>query len=794
MPEPTKLQFRVSSAIKSVIGRDLITNDFVAIFELVKNSSDAGASKVDIVFHASKDNKNKLFVIDNGKGMGLDDIKNKWLFVAYSAKKDHTEDSGESKKIYAGNKGIGRFSCDRLGQKLKLQAKKKGASQVEVLNINWGSFEKNSKILFESIDILHSTTKEMILPMEAEKIIDHSHGVIIEVDLWDKWDRAKLLKLKQHLAKLINPFGDSTSPFEVVLHCKDEKEEDRRILSGNRENRNQLVVNGTVENLIFETLKSKTTSLNVYIQNDNIKNGKGHIISELIDRGEVIYKIREDASEFLELLDAEFKCQIYYLNRSAKVTFNRRMGVSGPKFGSIFLFRNGFRVYPVGESDDDYWKMATRKSQGYARHLGTREVMGRVDIAGDESKFKEASSRDKGLVETTASMQLFDAVTKSIRRLENYVVGVTWKDILDKEHETAQRLSLDENRSRIIDLVLSLSSSKNIELLEYNDNLVNILSEKSEYFESTLIKLSNFAKDSTNEKLQNDINAAIARFEELKKAEREALKRAEEEEKARIEAEKKALNEEEKRKKAEKEVEKLGEAYDEEKKRSLFLMGSGSRDKDQLESFHHQIIIYAADNKERISTKIKRIHKYNDFDVNELLDLLSDLLETTEKIITTSRFATFANFRLDSARIDDDICLHIKEYIEKISTAYQSRISVTVYTNEIKFKVSFTPIELGMILDNLVNNAKKSRASNILFNFQLIAKDILQINVIDNGNGLKRSLAEPERIFEKGFTTTRGSGLGLYHSRKQIEKFGGELLLAVPQPNIGAEFIIRIKK
>jgi hypothetical protein len=36
-----KLHFKISSALKDIIGRDLITNDFVAIFELVKNSYDA---------------------------------------------------------------------------------------------------------------------------------------------------------------------------------------------------------------------------------------------------------------------------------------------------------------------------------------------------------------------------------------------------------------------------------------------------------------------------------------------------------------------------------------------------------------------------------------------------------------------------------------------------------------------------------------------------------------------------------------------------------------------------------
>jgi hypothetical protein len=39
-----RLHFDVSTGLKRVIGRDLITDDEVAIFELVKNSFDAGAS------------------------------------------------------------------------------------------------------------------------------------------------------------------------------------------------------------------------------------------------------------------------------------------------------------------------------------------------------------------------------------------------------------------------------------------------------------------------------------------------------------------------------------------------------------------------------------------------------------------------------------------------------------------------------------------------------------------------------------------------------------------------------
>ena len=45
-----ELDFKISSGLKNIIGKELITNDLIAIFELVKNSYDANASSVKIVF------------------------------------------------------------------------------------------------------------------------------------------------------------------------------------------------------------------------------------------------------------------------------------------------------------------------------------------------------------------------------------------------------------------------------------------------------------------------------------------------------------------------------------------------------------------------------------------------------------------------------------------------------------------------------------------------------------------------------------------------------------------------
>lgn len=131
------LHFKVSSGLKDILGRDLITNELVAIFELVKNGYDADATEINLIINSAED---YIIIQDNGKGMNRDDIENKWLFVAHSEKRN-------SERVYAGSKGIGRFSCDRLGKKLVLTSKKE--NQLSELSIDWGEFEKDSLLKFE---------------------------------------------------------------------------------------------------------------------------------------------------------------------------------------------------------------------------------------------------------------------------------------------------------------------------------------------------------------------------------------------------------------------------------------------------------------------------------------------------------------------------------------------------------------------------------------------------------------------------------------------------------------------
>ena len=197
--------------------------------------------------------------------------------------------------------------------------------------------------------------------------------------------------------------------------------------------------------------------------------------SSLVDRGELIYKIREPSS-YTRLKTSGFRCELYFLNQSAKQTFARRMGVPSVQFGSVFLFRNGFRVYPIGELGDDWFGMEVRKGQGYARFLGGRDVIGRIDVEGSDDDFKEASSRNTGLIETPAANELRECFMEHcLKRLEKYIVPVTFPDTEDKFTSDVSRLLTEPGRARVSAAVGKVFvDDKEVELLDYSRRLIRI--------------------------------------------------------------------------------------------------------------------------------------------------------------------------------------------------------------------------------------------------------------------------------------------------------------------------------
>lgn len=435
------LNFKTNIQLKSIIGKDLINDDNIAILELVKNSFDADAKKVEVTYLNLKKNDDKiidsfsektsrLIIKDDGLGMDLKDIQNKWLNIAYSEKKSNNR---QHNRMMAGAKGVGRFSCDRLGEYLNLYAKKNKSDEYILLKIDWKKFEiEDDKKEIQSIDIEYESLSNQDFKNKNLPIFEH--GVLLEIiklrSNWISetkdnkgnitgWNTDKLINLKKYLEKLINPNqAFEKNDFGIYLDAPELKNENDK-----KEEHEKFI--GKIENTIFEKLDFKTTSIECEI----IEEGKVTFTS-LKDKGQTIFWVKEKNIYYPFIKNA--KLTFYYLNPYSKAFFTKQTGIQSVNYGSIFLFINGFRIPPYGEVGDDWLGLDQRKNQGTARYIGLREIVGSIEILDNYNDFTVISSRE-GIVKNenyhilTNSKNNDSFVYKAFRRLEKYVVdGLSW--------------------------------------------------------------------------------------------------------------------------------------------------------------------------------------------------------------------------------------------------------------------------------------------------------------------------------------------------------------------------------
>lgn len=729
-----KLDFKISSGLKDIIGKELITNDRIAIFELVKNSYDANAKKVKIIFQnikkSGKNKTSKILIIDDGDGMSDKELSNKWLFVGYSEKKDFEKERSKdyrnkikNKRFVAGAKGVGRFSCDRLGATLRIYTKKADSSKIHQLDVNWTQFEENQKKEFQTIKVDYSTPSR--IDIEGISFNNFNKGTILEISsLNDAWDKTKLLDLRKYLQRLINPsLGDEKQEFKIDLQSKEYLEDDKKLKKDEQYN----LINGPVKNVVFEKLGIKTTQIKSSISHGKIK-------TELIDKGKFIFKL-EEKNEYPEV--EGITIYLFYLNPSAKNAFTRIMGVEPKNYGSIFLYKNKFRIHPYGDEGNDWLELEKRKLQGTKRYLANRELMGRIELHGPQLHFKEVSSRDGGVIMTSAYKSLLEYFKdKILRRLERYVVeGIDWdREELDKQKKP------EEIKRDSLALIQKLAGQikdpeKNI---QFSPDLLSVLKDKQVENLPQVIKNVEF--------LKNHIKAP--------------------EEKAYIEKQLKSV------KIATKNLELDKIAKEKELKvkerESLFLTKVISADKEIVINLNHTIENSTLIIKEMIIKINKKINENRP--IKEMIPFLDKLGVENEKIRVVSEIVSVANFDTKINTIKADLVVYIKEYLERIIKA--EIMDFKFKDDALEYVTNFKPIEISIVLDNLISNAKKAGASSVTVSFRIMNKK-LTITFADNGKGVHSNMND--KLFKRGHTTTRGSGVGLHYVSTLVEKMDGRV-------------------
>ena len=845
MADKKNLHFKTNVQLKSIIGKDLINDDNIAILELVKNSFDADSKKVEINFLNLKlnddnsttsysKNTSRIIIRDNGLGMDLSDITDKWLNIAYSEKKSNTK---QHNRRMAGAKGVGRFSCDRLGEYLNLYAKTENISEYIKLSIDWKKFEiEDEKKEIQSIlldyekitekDLLNSGLKPFNSGVLLEIIKLRSNWIYKKLDKEEKivdWNTDKLIQLKKYLEKLINPSQQfQNDDFGVYINAPE-------LISENKQKNDYEKFLGKVENRIFDKLDFKSTS----IECKTLENGK-ILFTELKDKGETIFWLKEKNIFYPEIKD--FKITLYYLNPYAKAFFTRQTGIKSVNYGSIFLFINGFRIPPYGEPGNDWLGLDMRKAQGYSRNIGSREIIGQIEIIDESNDFQIISSRE-GIVNNENYRKLISSEKndslffKSFRRLEKYVVvGLNWdssiydnkdprlREIESKiisgetsEDELEYREDNKVKQLRIYSIIHSIVSANHKDVIELyiNENLITQkVEEEKEKSEKEFEQLLN---DFDSKKIDTDtlnriLEQKAIKNKELEKQLREFAKYSTSEvtTKALLELQnyKKTIEDQtqliEKLKqelenlKGEKQkTETTAKVYKEraekaekelktEKEKSLYLLSTRRTLSEDADGLIHTIKINNVEVRDGLDIIIDDLID-NNFTVDELVKRLTYIRLNAERSLKMAEIATRSSLKEDIEKRDINIVKYIQEYVSIYGETFSETIEFFFEINNSQLIKNLSVLNLSIILDNLISNAVKWNANKVLFKFKNIENNKLSLIISDNGNGLvDEYLKDSDKIFElsvraqspKGLS---GSGIGLFYSKQLLNDMNSEI-------------------
>ncbi len=403
--------FKIRPAARHIltIGRDLIKDRYAAIVELVKNSYDADSPSVNIVFEGSEDrSRYRIVVEDAGHGMTRDTVINKWMVPSTDDKLKRRISPGG--RTMQGRKGVGRYAASILGNDLLLETTTDGVKTS--IFMEWASFEEDR--FLDDVEVLVES-EETDLPSGTRLTMTGGKELLAE------WDQKQLNNLKYELKKLQSPvkniFLDDNSEenFQIHLRLTNFLDDQDYVIDEEIE---PYPIFDLYDYKISGKIDSEGTGVLTY-SFQKIRNAQDEIIPfELgapTDCGELFIDIRvydrdKDAIELLIKRGLKDESGKYVQKMQAKRLLDQANGIG--------VYRNNFRIRPLGDHDFDWLKLNEKRIQEPTQRIGNNQVIGYVLIQSEEqSGLIEKSARD-GLHENHAFEQLKKVTGAVIKKLE----------------------------------------------------------------------------------------------------------------------------------------------------------------------------------------------------------------------------------------------------------------------------------------------------------------------------------------------------------------------------------------
>lgn len=437
----TKLKIRPYARLLTMLGEQLITNEQIALAELIKNAYDADADWVKVCFEGFEYDlekniikalpQSKIIIEDNGCGMTLDVIKNSWMNPATPNKKSKsTKDiqrTPKKKRIIQGEKGIGRFAILKLGRDIKIYTRPENANNEYCINYNLSLYDddfltedgEKKDLYIDDIDILvtdgqpHYFIPRAVVVNNATYDKDNHHGTRIEIsNLKGQWSYEKVDSVSKASLKLESIFErithkSSLQHIEIGFECNS-----RRMLLGDKaiEELSALLQNSSVlkitdgqyiqgDSPIKSVFKYKMNGVPYILPvSDPQISGLKFFRNRFVE-GEDLFgntQLRKSSCgnfnfNFFVFDFVADKESPYYLSKQEKETIKEHR---------IYLYRDNIRVAPYGDPDNDWLEVDKWRGVGRAGdYLSNDQVVGFVDISKNGNPSLKDKTNREGLIE-----------------------------------------------------------------------------------------------------------------------------------------------------------------------------------------------------------------------------------------------------------------------------------------------------------------------------------------------------------------------------------------------------------
>lgn len=487
-----EVAFQPYARLISILGDQLISDKWVGVIELVKNSYDADAEKVKLKFNdfdeTSKPIKGTIEIEDDGIGMDLDTILNVWMKPAtpnkLNRKKSLKEEVRHTEKgrMMQGDKGVGRFAVYKLGDYVEVYTKKKGGNEIK-LTLDFSTYADDNFAESKHEDkFLGEILNKWVVNDNPEKILNEKdQGTLIRISsLRNNWKKSDLKKLSNAFFRMMPPSLPNLSiekDFKVNITWDDRKYETELLSFDEMSEMAPFYFEGSIDS------EGKIDA--IYIHNKRKKQIKFDLFE--FSEEQIKYDIKK----------LKFFKEVFLNKTGDKVTKKPQVGdfifffygfdLRNPseslkksekdflKETSVYLYRDNIRVYPYGEIGDDWLQLSKFRSEDRAgNYFSYNDLIGFVFITQDENPVLRDSADREGLMNTDGAKDEFVALLQAALKVMKDEVEIDKAKTKLKKEKTIK--SVDDNYKE---------SFENLQkyILKFNDK--SLLDKSRKFFETT---------------------------------------------------------------------------------------------------------------------------------------------------------------------------------------------------------------------------------------------------------------------------------------------------------------------